>query len=180
MGTPRISFVISDLPKKRSDALSLSFTHYYTGKPCKRGHIEPRSASKGRCLRCCAEDTAKARRTPEGMAYNREYMSRFGKTPKGRIWKRRGSSKRRAARRNAIPQWADMGKINEFIGGCPPGFDVDHILPLAGKNVCGLHVLDNLQYLPKRDNNSKYNRVDPVTLDYAVCVLPGFRTYTHG
>jgi hypothetical protein len=26
----------------------------------------------------------------------------------------------------------------------------------------------------------KSNKVDPLTLDYAICVLPGHRTYTHG
>ena len=179
MGAPRRSFVISDLPKKRSDALLLNSAYYFTGRPCKHGHIEPRSAAGGRCRQCGADSTARMRRTPEGMAYNREYMSRFRHTPKGRAWMRRGSSKRRAAQRNAIPRWADMEKINEFISGCPSGFDIDHIIPLAGDNVCGLHVLENLQVLPKKENNSKYNRVDPLTLDYAVCPLPGHRTYLH-
>ena len=82
-------------------------------------------------------------------------------------------------KRNALPQWANIVRINEFIASCPPGFDVDHILPLAGKNVCGLHVLENLQFLPKADNCSKHNKVDPLTLLHTVCPLPGHRTYVH-
>ena len=179
MGEPIKSFIINSLPQKRSDALSFDSASYYTGKPCKRGHIEPRMTSSARCRKCHAEDCAKSSRTPNGVIQHRERTRRFSKTLKGRLGSRQKSLKRRAVRRNALPQWADLGRINEFIAGCPPGFDVDHILPLAGKNVCGLHVLENLQYLPAKENLSKSNKADPLTLDHVVCVLPGFRKYLH-
>lgn len=43
------------------------------------------------------------------------------------------------------------------------GFEVDHIIPLNGDDVSGLHVLGNLQVLSKRANRSKGNKVPDLT-----------------
>lgn len=68
---------------------------------------------------------------------------------------------RRARKRNATPQWAEMDKIRAFYEACPDGFQVDHIIPLKHPLVCGLHVLANLQYLSAYENAQKKNRFEP-------------------
>lgn len=80
-------------------------------------------------------------------------------TPVNKAKCRHTTSIYRARKLKAIPLWADLDKIKEFYDNCPKGYHVDHIYPLAGKTVCGLHTLENLQYLPARENLQKGNRV---------------------
>jgi len=55
------------------------------------------------------------------------------------------------------PKWADLKKIMEIYVNRPEGYHVDHIIPLRGKTVSGLHVESNLQYLPALENMKKHN-----------------------
>lgn len=40
----------------RAEARARGLKHYFTGKPCIRGHIETRRTKSGQCKTCCAED----------------------------------------------------------------------------------------------------------------------------
>ena len=68
------------------------------------------------------------------------------------------NAKRRTAKLQRIVGWTDHKAIKEFYINCPKGYAVDHIVPLQGTNVSGLHVLNNLQYLTKSENSIKGNR----------------------
>lgn len=78
---------------------------------------------------------------------------------------------RKARKASATPSWFsdfDTFVVEEayalaerryaVIGG---EWQVDHIIPLTGRNVCGLHVGTNLQVIPATANNRKRNRFDP-------------------
>lgn len=68
-------------------------------------------------------------------------------------------AKRRALKTTAIPLWANLSKIKEIYKLCPSGCHVDHIVPLNGKIVCGLHWEGNLQYLDAQENILKSNNL---------------------
>lgn len=57
-----------------------------------------------------------------------------------------------------VVAWTDWDKIKEFYKNCPKGMEVDHIIPLQGKLISGLHVSWNLQYLTPEQNRKKRNK----------------------
>ena len=88
----------------------------------------------------------------------RLYRKQYYSTPLGKAKMNAKTNKRRAAKLNAIVAWTNLKKIKEIYKNCPKGYHVDHIVPLQGKNVCGFHVENNLQYLIAKKNISKGNR----------------------
>jgi len=68
------------------------------------------------------------------------------------------SAKRRAAKLSRTPAWANQEAIKFFYESCPEGCHVDHIIPLQGKNISGLHIENNLQWLPAKENLKKSNK----------------------
>ena len=68
--------------------------------------------------------------------------------------------KRKLAKLKRTPNWSNLDKIEQFYIDCPKGYEVDHIIPLQGKLVSGLHVLENLQYLTPKENRSKGHSFD--------------------
>jgi len=63
----------------------------------------------------------------------------------------------RMRKQNQVPPWADIEKIKQIYLSCPKGWHVDHVVPLKGKTVSGLHVETNLQHLPAIENIRKRN-----------------------
>ena len=57
----------------------------------------------------------------------------------------------------ATPSWANL-EIIKRIYECAEGDHVDHIIPLQGELVCGLHIESNLQYLSPKENLQKSNK----------------------
>lgn len=86
-----------------------------------------------------------------------------------RDWARRNpdyrnynAGKRRAHYIKAIPKWANLEQIKALYKKArQSGLHVDHIVPLCGKSVCGLHWEGNLQLLTPKENFSKNNRYWP-------------------
>ena len=97
-------------------------------------------------------------------AYDKKWV--VNNTAKENAW----NAKRRAAKLQASPKWLtkfDLDYIKsiyiqakelEKIDGIER--NVDHIVPLKGKTVCGLHVPWNLQILTSIDNLKKSNKLD--------------------
>ena len=78
-------------------------------------------------------------------------------------------AKSRAERILRYPQWISkkqeqqieaIYKLRDELNKCheKPYWHVDHIMPLVGKEVSGLHVPENLQLVPSRINLSKSNQ----------------------
>ncbi len=78
------------------------------------------------------------------------------------------SAKRHAAKLQRIPKWLTKSDWIEIKWAYQIAKDltketglvheVDHIIPLQGKNISGLHCPQNLQILTKKENNTKNNK----------------------
>lgn len=106
---------------------------------------------------------ARNRAKPERQQYMRDYYeARYAAEPERY---RAAWAAYRARKVQATPAWADpvaiaavyrlAAEATELTG---VEHEVDHVIPLKGRNVCGLHVETNLQVIPKADNRQKGNR----------------------
>jgi hypothetical protein len=174
------------IARSAKEARELGLPTYFTGKPCPKGHIAERRTANRRCVTCDKQDTNEycKRRYQENVdverAYRRQhyqqnrqsYIDASRRNAKPYVRKTEGIrdksfqsgywsakvAEHRAKKKQRTPSWANLAEIEDFYNACPPGYEVDHIVPLNGKNVSGLHVLNNLQYLTRSANASKGNR----------------------
>lgn len=122
------------------------------------------------------------RSDPKNVQADRERATRYNNTPEGQKQRRKWHQEkrkndpafrlrcqayvnaRRAKMKIATPAWADLDAIHtrykerammERLTGVR--HDVDHVIPLCGDNVCGLHIAENLRVILSRDNRRKSN-----------------------
>jgi hypothetical protein len=177
-------------------------SHYFTGKPCKNGHVSNRSVRGRSCLECSKEKRKRLyNANPEKFREKRKqsYIINVEKEKaiakvKSAEWRKlnpkhegtkiakkkykqnnigkvnSATAKRRAAKLQRTPKWLtldDKWMIEQayelaVLRKKLFGFDwhVDHVIPLQGELVSGLHVPTNLQVIPGRENESKSNRYE--------------------
>ena len=111
---------------------------------------------------------------PEKVAEsNLRYVERNSESinARKRAWQRQNlaqgaynAAKYKCAKRNRTPPWANLRKIERIyqLAAWASRFTdeklhVDHIIPMRGQLISGLHVENNLQILPATQNKIKYN-----------------------
>lgn len=176
------------------DAKAQGLTRYFTGKPCKHGHIAERLVINGTCYECTKlrvsewqqKNPEKAKRNQDNWRarnprlaalranewyynnldrHNSQMKQYFEKNPHLRA---KLSSVQRAAKNNRTPDWLtidDFWIMDEIyrLAGLRTAITgvahhVDHVIPLRGKLVSGLHVPSNLRVVEWKENLKKGNR----------------------
>ena len=73
---------LSTLPKSRAEAKVSGAKYYFTGEPCKHGHVAPRK-TKGSCVDCMKAEWE------EGKVRRAEYFANYNKSEAGKAAKQR-------------------------------------------------------------------------------------------
>lgn len=177
--------VMADAIISGKDARAQGLSSYFTGKPCKRGHIARRYLPSGNCVEChAAWSPVWAANNPQKLQeIERRRREKLLADPAAlearrelaRDWHRRFPEKQSAATRRRklakierTPAWLTAEQRAEMTALYAEAIrltretgivhEVDHIVPLQGETVCGLHVPWNLQILTASDNRAKGNK----------------------
>ena len=73
-------------------------------------------------------------------------------------------ARRRSLKLSAMPKWLNHAEVVEieymymYNQIMPGNWEVDHIVPLQGESICGLHIPENLQILSAKENRMKSNK----------------------
>lgn len=165
-----------DLPKTRQEARDVGSKAYFTGLFCKQGHVAKRWTATGNCSECQRKRTdAWAKANPEKI---KAFLNSPEQREKSRAYGKRHyhankliyiekDAARRAKKLQATTSWGQERVLDFYqkakeLEAANPGvkYHVDHIVPLVGKNVCGLHNHFNLQILTETENKRKGNAWD--------------------
>lgn len=143
----------------------------------KKYQVDPEYAAKRKAnakkgnARAQANDEKKARKRllaqqPHRVEALREAQRKWKSSNKGKA--NANTAKRRACAKRAIPIWADLEEIEAYYKVAQSlsqetgiQYEVDHIVPLRSRYVCGLHCQSNLQVLTAAENNKKNNKFWP-------------------
>lgn len=163
----------------RAIAIENGETHYFTGKPCIHGHVAKRLVTTRICIVCDRLKKQKLRKEkPEFVSANKKkdyeknkvkHLAQkkvYRQSNKGKI--NALVAKRKKHVKQRTPQWADFEKIKAYYEVCSffnevngyVKYHVDHVIPLQGELVSGLHVHNNLQVLLGLDNIKKKNKFE--------------------
>ena len=222
------------LKVSRIRAKQLGLATYFTGKPCKHGHIAERGVDNGTCRDCSriGKQTRRSKKlgyqTREQLDVKREASKRvcsachkkfpntseffqplklkrkgkpdwiglsaecrecrrerfrkhYAEDPEHHVKRAMDYAKKYPEKKNArdmaryaatiapqMPAWADQRKIETIYAIADfltekTGivYQVDHVYPLKGKTMCGLHTHHNMRVITALANQKKGNRLDP-------------------
>jgi hypothetical protein len=103
--------------------------------------------------------------TKQWKEYQHVYRQGYSKTTHGKGILAARTRRRYASKLLRTPKWADLNKIKtvyieaaRLTEETGINMHVDHIIPLQGRKVSGLHVFENLRIIPAKENISKNNR----------------------
>jgi hypothetical protein len=109
-------------------------------------------------------------KSPKGKITRSKVDKKWRESPHGRAKRASLNAKREATKLHATPKWLTGEQCREIEAiyilarekSIEIGIEhhVDHIVPLQGKNVRGLHVPWNLQILTESENCAKKNKYD--------------------